>query len=426
LIDALTDARVRLAHQRDAFAEHDGTVMLHRVDELVQKCGQPKWIARPELHSAIGATMRELNQVKRAYEEFLCTVQLDDPIGRVPIRDIEQLADVEAEYGEQCSAQALTPVNGNPVDEPLLARGERLIRQALARLDGLDQLTLLDAGLKLTPQEIAQQAQQQAQKQAGKQKHEQPPAPAQDKDSTLDTSCPLGTAPNCLRKAMRGRICQRMASVQARRILSQLTAQADQTAVHATIKAYLNEATAAYREAEGGPSLGYFFPNLTLNRLALEALAGEFAREGEDHERKRAPAVTLARLCGQDIDARRSGSAAGALLRARSMLVEELIGGEFGATGLAASRSVFDGIAQAYLDATTNITLKPSELDAIVTELESLSRLFWAFYKMDKELKVRRPIAERLSELARQLRPRRTFLAEKRSLTGVSNFGKGL
>lgn len=402
LLDALTDVRVRLAHQRDRFSELDGMTMLNRVDHLVHKCGQPKWGARAELHSAIGATMRELNEVRRAYQAFLCTVQLDDPSGRVPVHDIEQLADVEAEYGEQCCERALNPHNGDAIDIPSFDKGRTLIDQALQRLYHLDQLASLGADM-LEP------------------------------ESESDTStgqrlpCPLSTAPNCLRQALRGRVCRRMASVHARRVLS-LPQKADgispgddaeRRKARDSIHHYLDLAIEAYAGAEGSPAMGYFFPDLTLNRLALDALGGAYVQEGDDEteqKRKREPAVTLARLCGQGVDGDDDGGGGITLLRAKSMLVEELIGGGFGSDNPAAS----DAIAKAYLDATANITLKPSELDGIVTDLESLSRLFRALAEVEEELPVREKIAIRLMELARQLRPRRTFLAERRSPAGLA------
>lgn len=406
LLDALTDARIRLAHQRDAFAEHDGAAMLNRVNQLVSGCSQPKWATRPELHSALGATMRELNEVRRAYEELLCAVQLEDPLGRVPIRDIEQLADVEAQYGEQCCEQALASASDGGEDKKLLEDGERLIEQALERLDGLDRLTRRDTGL-------------------------------QDEDDDADPRCPLSKAPNCLRRALRGRVCRRMASVQARRILSLHSTQAADTQAADTqvvqaqvargkIHDYLGLAIGAYRGAEGSPSLGYFYPDLTLNRLALEALDGEYARKDDsesERKRKREAAVTLARLCGQGAENKHDRDAASALLRAKGMLVEELILGGLGADGRNGDL-IFEAISQACLDATTNITLKPSELDVIVIDLESLSRLFLALATVDESPDVRKRIATRLKKLARQLQPRRSSLVDKRNMTGLTAPGK--
>jgi hypothetical protein len=386
LLDALTDARIRLSHQRDAFAEHDGAVILNQVNELVEKRAQPKWRTRPELRSALGETMRELHQVKRAYEEFICAVQLEDPSGRVPIRDIERLADVEAEYGEQCCEQALMPTNGNVVNDKDVEAGERLIKSALQRLDGLDALTLL-------------------------------PVPGHQ----FDVPCPIMMVPNCMRRALRGNICRRMASVQARRILSPHTNNKQQA--HQHLLDYLEHAAAAYGSAEGSPKRGHFDPNLALSRLTLEALAGEYARaneDGDEPERKREPAVALARLCAQSSDSREDDGAASRLLRARAMLVEELIGGGFGAEDKDGGATIFKSITQAYIDAIANITLKPSELDALVTDLESQARLFQALaIREEKTPDVRTRIADRLRELARQLQPRRSALAERRKLIGM-------
>ena len=390
MLDALTDARVRLSHRREAFAEQDSAVIAKQVEVLATKRCQPKWHARPELHAALAATRRELNQVKQAYESFLRAVQFEDRYGKVSIRDIEQLADVEAQYGEQCAEHALAPESGKALDQAAraeLAYSETLITRALERLDALDGLSAMAI-----------------QAEGADRAAPEPPGP-----------------PNCVRQALRGRFHRRMASVQARRLLAMADAPPEEArAAQARMEEQLTLASEAYHDAEGNPATGHFAPDLALSRLALEALAGLHTAPD-----KQGPAITFARLCARGADTDRPDDTAAALLRAKALLVETLVTGSLGDEG-ATGQATFENVLQAYADATRGVALKPSELDAIVTDIEALARLFRALSTREgpdeswlRIARTRTRITENLRRLARRLQPTRTQAAERHAGTGM-------
>jgi hypothetical protein len=398
LLDALADARVRLAHQRDTYTEQDSALIAKRVDMLADNRCQPKWRTRPELHSALGATRRELNQIELAYGAFLRAAQLEDQSGRLTIRDIEQLADVEAQYGELCVARALAPENGKVPDETqlrqALERGEALLRQALGRVESLDRLS--DA------------------------------AEAADTAPEGDQAAPPRNvaAPNALRHALRGRIHRRMASVQARRLLVLSDDRIEDIEDAATtMEAQLKLATAAYRQAEGKTALGNIVPELALSRLALEALAGLYTTY-----ETQGPAITFARLCGAHAaDTGRSWDPAPALLRAKALLVETLVTGTLGDDG-ASGQASFDNVLQSYTDATRGVALKPSELDVIVSDIDALARLYRALStrregpdeSWKRIARTREQIADNLRKLALRLQPARMQRVESHAAAGLT------
>ncbi len=394
LLEALADARVRLAHQRDTYAEQESALIAKRVDMLVDKRCQPKWRVRPELHSALGATRRELNQIEEAYDAFLRAAQLEDQYGKLSVRDIEQLAEVEAQYGEQCAARALPPENGKGPDQAqlrkALARSDALLQRALARVDSLDHLSDIAVG----------------------------------PDANRATPAGPGVAPNCLRQALRGRIHRRMASVQARRLLALSEDRTQEIADAATrMEEQLRLATDAYRKAEGKTALGNIAPDLALSRLALEALAGLYTAD-----KTQGAAITFARLCGTyACETDPSTDTASTLLRAKALLVETLITGTLGDDG-ASGQASFDNVLLAYTDATHGVALKPSEMDVIVTDIEALARLYRALstrregpdesYK--RIARTREQIADNLRKLALRLQPSRVQRAERHSAASLT------
>ncbi|UVW27036.1 CHAT domain-containing protein [Massilia sp. H6] len=398
MLDALSDLRVRLSHRREAFADKDSALITKQLELLLTKRCQPKWLERPELHAAIGATRRELNQIRQAYDAFLRAVQLEDKFGQVSVRNIEQLAEVEAQYGEQCAERALTRENGEEVDQIKLQQDLEesglLLERALLRLVALDRLSSVDAGERCL----------------GRAGPDQPPA-------TAGLAVPATAPPKCQRQALRGRIHRRKASVHARHLLAPCGRRIEQaTWIQDQMEEELRHATDAYKVAEGSPALGHFAPQLALSRLALEALAGLHTTP-----EAQGPAITFARLCAHDADTGQSGNAAAALLRAKALLVETLITGILGDDG-PGGQAAFENILQGYADATRGIALKPSELDAIVTDIEELARLYGALSTRDQGpdeswariARTREHITDNLRKLARRLQPARTQAGGKR------------
>ena len=82
-----------------------------------------------------------------------------------------------------------------------------------------------------------------------------------------------------------------------------------------------------------------------------------------------------------------------------------LIDGSFGAAG-EAGQVVFDEVARAYADAMSNLTIKPSQIDSVVSQMELLSRFYDAMWLIQRDAALLR-VADRLLELARRLQPGR-------------------
>ena len=118
-------------------------------------------------------------------------------------------------------------------------------------------------------------------------------------------------------------------------------------------------------------------------------------------------------------------------MQPEALLVERVLDGTFGQPG-DIGQSAFEEVARAYAETISNITIKPSQLDSVVTQLELLARCHDAMSKADGNASGRR-VADRLLDLAQRLRPGRstsvsmpTFLAKgegptagvERSLSG--------
>ena len=184
---------------------------MFELEQLLKDRCPEAWRNLPALHSALGATWRDLGRFDAARVSFLAAVQAQDKVGRVPIKDIEQLANVEARLGER-------------------NRDEALIRRALKRLEQLDLLV-----------------------------------------SAQDDSGAAAPA-HVERSGLRGSAWKRLASLHARIVLD-ASAGADEVLVAGRVmREALVQAVAAYRGAEGVPGQRGFDPYPTLNRLALDAL----------------------------------------------------------------------------------------------------------------------------------------------------------
>ena len=114
LLDTLGCARVDLSH------EHQDLATLQRRLDALLGSAPAGWQSLPEVQAALGAVYGELGAegFERACAAYCRAIEVEDRGGRVPIRTIEQLANLEARTGE--------------------ARGDlALVERAIVRLRGL-------------------------------------------------------------------------------------------------------------------------------------------------------------------------------------------------------------------------------------------------------------------------------------------------
>jgi hypothetical protein len=334
LLDELARTRVSLSHLRGGIEASEARRIADNVTALIEQRTPPGWQSLPQLHSALGATWFELNRLETARAEFITAIGATDQIGVVPIHDIERLANVEVLLGqEQAQGQAPAP-----------AGGEALIDLALRRLDGLEAILAAEPGA---------------------------PSAAPSSAATPATALrAAGNGASTVRNALRASAWKGKASLQAQRLQAgKLNGGAD--AGRERLHALLGIAIDVYRRAEGDPGASDFVPTLALKRLALETLANGHDGPGRD------AALALARHCRQHSErefSRRIGMWE-AVTRPEAMLVEHLILGSLGQPGDAAQATV-DSIERAYADATSNIALKRSEIDAIANDIDQLARFY--------------------------------------------------
>jgi len=217
-----------------------------------------------------------------------------------------------------------------------------------------------------------------------------------------DIGASLPPAPHGERAALRGSAYKRKAALQARRLLTQHLSEADKDVVRREMIASLDRAIVAYQSTEGSPGSSGFSPYHALNRLALDALTDWASPASRD------AAIELAQQCRR---AAAQGFALSpslwdAITQPEALLVEHLIDGGFGRAG-DAGRAVFEEVARAYADAMLNVTVKPSQIDTMVSQMELLSRLCdaLALVRFDDEALAR--TATRLVELVQRLQPGR-------------------
>lgn len=368
LLDELARRRADLSRRRENMSEAEMRSQADAIAALLKQRCPPAWERLPQLQSALGRTWFELGQLERARDCLLAAVQAVDTMGLVPIHDIEKLASVEARLGDQRAQAELAPgkhAKGAP------HTAEALIEMSLKRLDGLDALV-----------------------------ETRVPTSA---DAPLVAPAPHGT-----RAALRGSAWKRKASLHARRLLSGRLDHAEQDAARREMNACLLNAIAAYQSAEGSPGSSQFSPYHALNRLALDALT-EWPNPAS-----RDAAIELAQQC-------RRAAAQGfaltpglwdAITQPEALLVERLIDGSLGSAG-DAGRAVFEDIARAYAEALRNITVKPSQIAALVSQIELLSRLCDALSLVPFDGEALARTATRLIDLAQRVQPGRTPRADR-------------
>ena len=103
LLDALARIRVDLRH------EHWDRETLRRSLDALLDPAPPHWQALPEVQAAIGAAYDEIgaNGFEPACAAYSRALEVEDRAGRVPMRTIEQLANLEARAGEATGDLAL-------------------------------------------------------------------------------------------------------------------------------------------------------------------------------------------------------------------------------------------------------------------------------------------------------------------------------
>ena len=363
LLDNLARIRADLSRRRDRPTERDLHAQMDVITDLLKERCPPGWKQLPQLQSALGMTWFELGDLERSRDAFLAAVQAVDSLGLVPIRDIEKLANVETWLGER---RAEAEITKGERSGGAARTAEAMIDLALKRLNGLD-------------------------------------AVVEAKFATIGSSNPVPPpAPHRERSALRGSAWKRKASLQARRLLTGRLSPSERSVASRRMTACLLESIDSYQRAEGSLGSGRFSPYHALNRLALAALT-EWSDTSSD------AAVELAQQCRR---AAADGFAASpnlwdAVNQPEALLIERLIDCSLGKPG-DAGRAVFDEVAHAYADAMTNITVKPSQIDSMVTQMDLLSRFCDALSLAHQDGEALARTAGRLIDLAQRLQPGRT------------------
>ncbi len=355
LLDELARIRAELSRRSALMNERDLRAQVASLENLLKKRCPPGWLQAPGLQSAIGSTWLDLGQFDQARKALLAAVQAEDREGTVPIHDIEKLANVEARLGERQANAEAVPKGKAEADDGGAPAGEKLIHLAIGRLMTLDQLVAAEGGTLRNPE----------------------------------------------RSALLGSAYKRLASVHARAVLLAKDARQRQTAA-ASMREALQHSIDAYRRDEGHPGTGQFDGYLALNRLALLAL---MPWSGDTAAADKARAVDLARQCRAEAEARyaKDGNLWSAVIQSEAGLVEAMLDGGLGRAD-ELGQTTFDALLASYTSTLINLTLKPSQLDSVVTQMQLLSRFCDALWLGGGEASLYR-MADRLLELGQRIRP---------------------
>jgi hypothetical protein len=317
--------------------------LAHAVEKALEPCPEG-WKRLPAVCFALGEVYAALGDAyfEQAREQYLAAIRQEDSNGGVPIRAIEQLANLEARTG-------------------LATADEDLIRQGLGRLEGLVQL----AGAGTSPL---------------------PPATKGAKE------VPLPSNPE--RAALMGGTYKRLAAVLAANLLraqdrEQATAN---TPEGEKILEALDLAIDWY--GQGGEQ-----PYQVLNRLGLEAV------RTMGHRAKPA-AIRQARECANHARQawRSNPDFWNAVMPADALMTERLLDHSLGVKGKSGSDALAT-VRKAYAEALAHVPGTARERDSVLEHLRILQVLFEAQGQLDPSLAGRASlIAERLDLLALQLR----------------------
>ncbi|WP_300340357.1 CHAT domain-containing protein [Accumulibacter sp.] len=342
LLDELASRRASLSRAKERQTQREIDAEVQSLERLLKERCPAEWQRLSAVQSALAALWADLGDYPRAHAAYVAAVQAEDGRGQVPIRDIEQLANIEALMGEMAEA------------EP----GGALIDSALARLRGLDTLVA----------------------------------------AVADGDHGAARTVNAERCALRGSAAKRKASLFAREVLRKGKSRTEINQAAKEMKRALQESADFYGTGEGRPGEPDFRPYNALNRLALEALL--LPPEGE-----RQAAIDLARHAGRAAsDAfERSASPWDAVMESEALLVERLLDRRLLADGDAGA-AVFDELARAYRERLSHLSIKPRELDSVAAQVCLLSRFCDARQLASGDPGWQRA-ADRLIALAEQIRP---------------------
>jgi hypothetical protein len=343
LIDAITSLRVRAARRLGAGG--DTEPLVQQLLALLDSRCVPAWRQLPEVHSALGTTWMQLNELARARDELLAAVRGEDRHGRVPLRDVERLANAEARLGEQTG--------------DLL-----LIQSGIERLQGIQRMLATEFG--------------------------------QDADDDRRQG---------ERTALLGSAHKRMASVAARALLKarrhgvSFEQNGLDAELHDLLRQSLAASAAAYEAAESPSAPAGAVPYQTLNRLALKA-AGEMPKADLDADRE------LARACAHqaELDYAQRPDVWNAVMVPEALLVEHLLDRKLFLPG-AAGDAVLDALRAAYAAALRNVPVKPGELDSVVKQMELLAMFLMATALSAGEAAGEARAARRLLDLCQSIQP---------------------
>jgi hypothetical protein len=343
LLDELARLRADLSRRKERQTDREIAERVKAIERVLRERCPAGWSRLPTLQSALAATWADLNCFDEARKAYLGAVQAEDRQGRVPIRDIEQLANIEARLGERRNEPAL-------------------ITLALRRLDGLDALVF-----------------------------------GPDQPGSRPAVSPVSAE----RAALRGSAYKRRASLESRQLLRD-DLPADERRRHAAaLVEALTEAARAYASGEGLPGSPSFRAYNALNRLALQAVV---LPRADDTERD--AAVLLAQRSGQAAALAHAASHSvwDAVMEPEALLIERLLDGSLaldGPEGDAAAQAV----AQAYADTLSNLTIKPKDLDSVVSQMGLLSRFADALVRSRPDGDGLSRMADRLIALANGIAP---------------------
>jgi tetratricopeptide (TPR) repeat protein len=349
-LDELASLRAGVSRRLTNLTEREARAQAEAVQRLVKRL-PPGWAQTPALLSALGRTWADLGVLDRARETYLRAVQAEDRSGSVPIRDLEQLANVEARLGEK---------QGQAGD----------VKRAIKRLETLDGLV---------------------------------------SETSEGGNGRKAESANPERWALRGSAYKRLASLHARQVLKDhRAAKAPAKSAADDLRKALADAVQAYRSAEGVPGQPQFSPYHVLNRHALEAVLHGGAIDAAQRE----SAIEMVRQSQSTADEgfRADGDFYNAVMGPEGLLVIEMIEGRLGQSGDEGDAALAR-VKQRYGEAFDNLTVKPKDLDSVVGQLCVLSRLHDAMAVIHRGRNSARAsrhqrTADRLIELAEFLVPR--------------------
>ncbi|MQM32758.1 MAG: hypothetical protein CRU78_20625, partial [Candidatus Accumulibacter phosphatis] len=339
LLDELSSRRAALSRASERQTRRELDTQVSSIEALLRERCPAGWLRLPALQSALASVWADLGEFARARAAYLDAIQSEDGDGQVPIRAIEQLANIEARMGEKDESDDKDDKDGGAL---------KLIESALERLRALDALVSHAAGEAASGQV------------------------------------------NSERCALRGSAAKRKANVFARRALAAEAAtgsateagskarQVDSAGALAQMDQALRDSAAFYRQGEGRPGDADFRSYNALNRLAIEALlvpADDERREEGNAANADIEAIALARYCrsaARDAYAR-SADFWDAMREPESLLVEHLLDAGLMHSG-AVGQLAFDEVTRAFQETLSSLCLKPKQLDSVVAQICLFSR----------------------------------------------------